>query len=214
MQVRPERGHLLEDHLHVFKLRVATGFNQAGLCQSRAIATIARFGIAEVDRVVGGESRVQRHIEQAALSARMHLRQARHRIGDLAIGRHDAQVAGSFRDEIAAIGHELEGPRHVQPPGNHLDIQIQFARDAGCTGLVREGRFVVARISRACLQRLSCLCCIGWSCCLTASGQHADRERGHPAASRLSFLLHCQFSSCVGYRSPPFGTAMDPCPSR
>ena len=70
--------HRAQDHLHLLD-RAAVG-RQPPARHAGAVAALARLGVAPEDRAVVGEARAQRHVEQAALAARVDRRQPAQRL--------------------------------------------------------------------------------------------------------------------------------------
>jgi hypothetical protein len=70
VQRRRQRRRLMEDHLHVLDLRQGA-IHEPAACHGGVVhAAVTRLGVAPVDQLIGGERRVEAHVEQAALAAR------------------------------------------------------------------------------------------------------------------------------------------------
>ncbi len=116
MPAARRRSFLAEDHLHVVEL--VTG--ELGPRHRGAAAALVRIGETEIDGLVLREVAIERDVMQPALARREHFRQAGKRRGELAVG-DDAQTAGTFRHQHAAVGQERERPGVVQSAHHRLD---------------------------------------------------------------------------------------------
>ena len=84
-----------------------------------ALAAILRE--AQIDEAVLREIRIERHIEKPALPAGRDARDALERLGERTVGIGDAQAAGPFRDQHAAVRQEGEAPGILEIAGDRLD---------------------------------------------------------------------------------------------
>ena len=85
---------LPEDHLHVVE---AVRAELAARDRGAGFAGIARLRIGKIDEAVLGEVRIERHVEQAALTLGDHLRHAIQRLRHLAVFVDDAQPSRPSR---------------------------------------------------------------------------------------------------------------------
>ena len=131
--------------------------HQLALSHSGVVPPIrARLGIAPVDHLVGREVRIERHVEQPALTDAMnHRHAALDRRRDLARRIRDAELAGNpLGDQEPATRQEFHRPRRGQTRSDDLLHLIPgVGRQCGRTCLSGEGGRVrslvrIARFSR------------------------------------------------------------------
>ena len=85
---------------------------------------VAGLRIAPVDQLVLLERRIERDVEQPALSARVNRRQPGDRLRHLlAVGADHAQPSGLLGDEHLAVGQERQPPRIGEPLGHRHDVE-------------------------------------------------------------------------------------------
>ena len=89
----------------------------------RAVATLARLRVAQINRAIRFERGTQRDVEQPALPARVDRRHAADRLTDLPFGGNDAQAAGLFRHEQVAARQRLDGPRPLESSREHDHVE-------------------------------------------------------------------------------------------
>ena len=118
---------LAEDDLDVRERPLVLAEDAAG--DRGAVAAVAGLGIAQIHQAVLAEVRVERDVEKAALITRVHLRHARDRLRDLALGRDMAERPRPLGHQHAAVRQKSERPGMAEPVGNGLDV------DRGAFGL-------------------------------------------------------------------------------
>ena len=172
-------GFLAEDHLHVGQ---PFGVEPAARHRGR-VAPAAGFAVAPVDELVVGELRVERHVEQAALAAGVHLRQAGQRGAGLAVEPDDAHPPRPFGDQQAAVGQEREPPRVLQPMRDGDDLDLERRRQRRRTGAARQRQHETDTPQpvhrHPCASTIICTRCRPWnSSRLEPVGEpHARRQR-------------------------------------
>ena len=99
---------------------------------------VARHGfrIRQVDPPVARVLRMDLDVEHAAVLLLPDLRQAFHSLRQQAALLDDAQPAGAFGDEQAAVGEKREPPRRLDPPHDDLDLErLLFGLDDLIVGI-------------------------------------------------------------------------------
>jgi hypothetical protein len=109
---------LAVDHLDAGQRVVG---RKRGARQRGAAAAVDRLGIGEIKDVVLREVAVEDDVEQAALAAGENRRHAGERLRQRAVARDDAQAAGSFGHQHAAVGQKGERPGMHQPARHGFD---------------------------------------------------------------------------------------------
>jgi hypothetical protein len=89
-----------------------------------AAAAVGALGVAEIDGVIGCEIAAEDHVHQAGLALRVNLQHAGKRRRQLAGARDDAQAAGPFGHQHAAVGQEGERPGMHQAAGDCFDRKL------------------------------------------------------------------------------------------
>lgn len=84
----------------------------------------ASLGEAQEHLTIAREIRIERDVEQAALSLRKNGGHACEWRGDTALRRHDAKTSGPFGDQYIAPRQEGHAPRILQSGGHSGDTQI------------------------------------------------------------------------------------------
>ena len=114
-------GRLLaEDDLNGFE-RAAVLAQASSRHAGAGTAFAAILREAQIDEPVLREIRIERHIEKPALPAGSDARDALNRLGERTVGIGDAQAAGPFRDQHAAVRQEGEAPGILEIAGDRLD---------------------------------------------------------------------------------------------
>ena len=148
VQPRIERRRLAEDHLHVVDPRRRAVDQRAAGHGGVVHAAVARLGVAPVDQLVGGEFRIERHVEQAALAARVHGRQPGDRLRLGAVGIHHPQPARPLGHEHPAVGQERYPPRVLQALGHRDHVELDVELLLGRARLAGDGRLLRRVVGR------------------------------------------------------------------
>ena len=111
--------HLAEDDLKAGQLRAVK--RRAGDGRAVQIA-ITSFSVRQVDRGIGAEFRIQRDIEQTALSRGKHGGYPRDGFRNLALHRNEAQPPGTLGHQHASIRQEGETPRMLESARNRFQL--------------------------------------------------------------------------------------------
>ena len=100
-------------------------------------------GGGEVDeRLAGGEGRVERDAEQAALAVLAHVERRRGRGRQRAVRGDHPHLAGPLRHQRPAVGQERDVPRNLESRGDdaHLGRPVRAHEGGGAGGGREEGR--------------------------------------------------------------------------
>src|SRR5690606_41362244 len=108
-------GHRAEEDLDVLDAALVVGEGASG--DGGAVAAIARLGVAPEDGPVRGKVRAEGDVEQAALTAGVHLGEARDGRAEGAVGGDEAEAARPLGDEETAVRQRLDGPRVLEAGG-------------------------------------------------------------------------------------------------
>lgn len=169
-----ERRALMEDHLDVLD-PWRRAIDETTTRHRRVVeAAPTGFGVAPVDEAVLRMVGVERHVEEAALAARVHRGQAGGGRRQRAIGRQHAQSARSLRHQQATPRKERDRPGMLEP-GRELDhLEGDAALLLRRAGLAGEGRLLGGRIGRPGIDALS-----------QGEGRKAQHEEaGHEESAR------------------------------
>jgi hypothetical protein len=131
---------LPEDHLYIAQRKsVEAAARDSGTV---AAATGSRLAVAEIDQPIRAEVRMQRDIEQAALSLRRHRRHPGERRRHAAVALDQSQPSRPLTDQRAAIGQDRHPPRMFEAGRHGMQIEGElFALDthrAGVSGMCRQ----------------------------------------------------------------------------
>ena len=156
VQRRVERRRLTEDDLHVLDAR-ARHRRPAGRARPRCCwCRCPGSAIAPVDQLILLERGIEHDVEQPALSARIH--GGRPATGSdicLPSARDDAETAGLFGDQHAAVGQKRQAPRIDQPFGHRRPRRTRRPASARARGSARRMPASVPRRSAGgCSSRL------------------------------------------------------------
>ena len=143
----------MEDDLDVLDLRRRTVNELAASDRGVVHHVLFRLGVAPVDQLILRERRIERDVEQAALSARINLGKARHWFRHrLAIGTDHTQAARTLCDEHLAVWQERHAPRVDEPFGHRDDVEGDTELLLGRTRLSGECRLLIRGVRRALVQ--------------------------------------------------------------
>ena len=111
-------------HQEIADVGERAAFESAARERRRALAVLDGLGVGEVDQTVVGEPRMQRDVHEAAVAVGPHTRHAGNRRRIEYAVADDAEPAGPFGDQHAAVREKRDAPWMRQPSGHDADADL------------------------------------------------------------------------------------------